>query len=118
MILLDKNTENNLIFLSLDGITGTTSVSLTAYSPFSLKEFSTSLSDDLSDYPQRYSEFSISQSVFQDYEEGMYVYTVKDEDENVLHTGTMRIMDSSDAPTTISIDDEVESDDDQIVYNN
>jgi hypothetical protein len=118
MILLDKHLTDNYIFLSLDGIGGTSSISMTAHSSFSLKEFSTSLSDDLSDYPERYSEFNISQSVFQDYEEGLYIYTVKDEQENVLLTGTLRIIDSGDGETTISIEDDLETDDDQIVYNN
>lgn len=117
MIVLDKHTENNYIYITIDELrqSKSSTISLTAISSFSQKSFSTTLTSDLSAYQDRYSKYDISSDVFFDYEEGLYVYQVL-EDEDVLLTGSLKIINSSDEDELIELKED--EDNDYVVYEN
>jgi len=119
MIVLDKHTENNYIYITIEGLrqSYSSTISLKATSGFSEKEFTTTLSTDLSSFQDRYSKYNISSDVFFDFEEGLYIYQVL-EDEDVLLTGTIKIIDSSETDELIEIKNDDEAGDDYVIYEN
>lgn len=110
MIVLDKSIGvNNVIFSPLPN----EEVTLKVHSHFTKKTFYRTLSENISHSPRRYSEFEIPLTAFSSFEDGLYIYEVNSESDNLL-TGILRIVSPVDSELIALAT--AEEDDDFVVY--
>ena len=122
MIILDKSQAENDVILSVYQLLRSENpeLELKVKSDFNHKDYTLTLGDNYSGYPERYLLFRVASGSISNWVEGLYTYQLYDNSEvsgSAIETGTIRVKDSqkSNSPIFISTD---ESSDDLIVYQN
>lgn len=93
MLILDKSKITENLFLTFDDTT-IDSIILQVISGFTNKTLSINLTNNTSYHPLRYAEFEVNTSLFDEFDEGLYVYKAI-KNNNVIKTGYLKIVNSN-----------------------
>lgn len=118
MLYLDKAREDNSIIVTVSEMTDSlTDLSMNLYSHFTKKNYSIELGENESLYTERYDRFSIPLASFQSFEDGVYVYSITEQNQpdKSLELGYLKIVGGTQPEEYVNLDIN-EEDDDYIVY--
>jgi len=118
MIVIDKTVELSRIVVTISENVSDSSqgYNLSLHSPYDLHTYTISLPENTSAYQNRYDEFLLDTSIFNDMNEGQYYYTIKQvSDGKILETGLLEIIGTAEDEVIISLEED-ETEDDFIVY--
>ncbi|RZK04519.1 MAG: hypothetical protein EOO46_16490 [Flavobacterium sp.] len=118
MLQIDKTAEQNRIIVTIsENVTDDSQgFNMILKSPSTLKTFNIDLPENTSTHKNRFDEFLLDTSIFNDMIEGQYVYFIYQKAGNkILETGLLEISDATKVDVFISIEQD-EADDDIIFY--
>lgn len=119
MLYLDKTVQDNEIIVTISEATDNNSGAYTIllHSHFTHKTYTIPLGKNMSDHTERFDRFIIHETLFHDFEDGVYIYKIIDSanPDIILEIGYLKIVGSTTPDEYINLDT-TETDDDYIVY--
>lgn len=111
MLLLSKTNSSARLILTLTESSSETLFDLVAQSFYTNKTYTIDLGEDVSEHTERYNEFNVDLSAFEQMESGRYTYKIVErETGNVIEHGVLTVTDSEDREYVAITPDEDEDD--------